>query len=100
MTVFQYKVESSQVAGVQALQDQLNLAGADRWELIVADDSGILIYKQSAGSPTFTYKVDQPPATITQPANFQSYLDGLGNEGWELIAISVMADRAFFKQQG
>jgi hypothetical protein len=99
MTVFQYKVDSSQVAGISAFEAKLNAAGADRWELIVADDSGLLIYKRDASSPKLKYKIVQPPPTLLQPIDLQNFLQPYGSQGWEMIVLSMDANEIIFKQE-
>ena len=97
MAIFKYKVDSSQVLGTAALEAKLNSAGLDLWDLVVADDSGLLIYMQTDTSVPMKYRVVQVPA-IVQASDLEAFLQPHGSQGWEMAALSLNASVVIFKQ--
>ena len=94
--IFKYKVDSSVAQGTLALQQKLNSAGGQGWELVIADDSGVLVYKDSSPQK-FEYKVETPPIVVVA-TDLENYLNMLGSSGWDLVVLSVQANVAIFKR--
>jgi hypothetical protein len=96
LAVVKYRVETFGIIGTQELETQLNSAGDEGWELIIEDDSGILVYKSSSPQ-IFRYKVAAAPL-LFEASGLENFLQPFGDDGWELIAVSVKGNAVIFKQ--
>jgi hypothetical protein len=89
-----YKVDSS--FGLPGtLEPHLNTLGASGWELINADDSGLLVLKDSSPDK-YKYKVANGPIAFTT-LDIENYLNPFGAAGWDLVSVSVATNVFIFK---